>query len=73
MVASGQSRISARLAEACNIALRQGTIERRGEFLWKAGRSCVAHSRSGTRIPADRVAPEEFEAAIRLVLARQGA
>jgi hypothetical protein len=63
------SRIAARIAEACTAAERDGRVQRRGDFLWSPSGRCVVRSRAGTRIPADRIAPEEYEAAVLAVLA----
>lgn len=63
------ARIEARIVEACQSAERNRAVERRGAFLWKPGRACVVRSRAGTRISADRIAPEEYRAAILAVLA----
>ena len=50
------------------LAERQHLIERRGAFLWNPGSEVVVRSRAGTRIPAERIAPEEYRAAVELVL-----
>ncbi|HEV2149975.1 MAG TPA: DUF3320 domain-containing protein, partial [Longimicrobiaceae bacterium] len=65
------ARIQAWIGEACSAAERARRVERRGEFFWSpaAGGTCVPRSRAGTRIPADRVAPEEYRAAVLAVLA----
>ena len=63
------TRIQARIAEACMLAERQRLVERRGEFVWHPGREAVVRSRAGTRMPAERIAPEEYRAAIMMVLA----
>ena len=62
------TRIQARIAEAFGLAERQHLMERRGDFLWNPGSEVVVRSRSGTRIPAERIAPEEYRAAVELVL-----
>lgn len=64
------ARIQAWIGEACAQAERARLVERRGEFFWSpaAGGACVPRSRAGTRIPADRVAPEEYRAALLAVL-----
>jgi very-short-patch-repair endonuclease len=62
------TRIQARIADAFALAERQHLIERRGEFLWNPGSEVVVRSRAGTRIPAERIAPEEYRAAVELVL-----
>jgi very-short-patch-repair endonuclease len=65
------SRIQALLADACAAAERGGMVERRGEFFWAPGQAAVLiRSRAGTRIPGDRIAPEEYRAAILAVLAQ---
>jgi very-short-patch-repair endonuclease len=62
------TRIQSRIVDACALAERQHLIERRGEFLWNPGHETTVRSRAGTRISAERIAPEEFHAAVRLVL-----
>jgi hypothetical protein len=63
------SRIQARIGEACRSAERDGIVRRRGAFVWGRSDEVVVRSRAGTRIPAERIAPEEYTAAVRLVLA----
>ena len=63
------SRIQARIREAAQAAERDRRVRRRGEFLWNSGERCVVRSRAGTKIPADRIAPEEYQAAVLAVLA----
>ena len=62
------TRIQSRIIDACTLAERQRVIERRGEFLWNPGHDAVARSRAGTRSSAERIAPEEYRAAVMLVL-----
>ena len=62
------TRIQARIVEACALAERQHLVERRGDFVWHPGRPAVARSRAGTRMPAERIAPEEYRAAVMMVL-----
>lgn len=66
------SRIQARIREAAAAAERDGLVERRSEFYWtpSAGEACPVRSRAGTGIPADRIAPEEYRAAVLAVLSR---
>jgi very-short-patch-repair endonuclease len=65
------SRIQAAIAAAAEAAERGGLVERRGDFFWRPGVTEVApRTRVGTRIPGDRIAPEEYRATIRAVLAR---
>ena len=62
------TRIQTRITEAFVLAERQRLVERRGDFLWNPGSEVVVRSRAGTRIPAERIAPEEYRAAVELVL-----
>jgi very-short-patch-repair endonuclease len=62
------SRIRARIREACSAANRSQVIQSRGEFYWNASGSCHVRTRAGTRIPAERVAPEEYQQAVLAVL-----
>ncbi len=62
------SRVQARIQEACEAAERGGALQRRGDFYWSPEGTCRLRSRSGTRIPANRIAPEEHEAAVLAVL-----
>ena len=62
------TRIHARIVDAFALAERQQLVERRGDFLWSPGSEVVVRSRAGTRIPAERIAPEEYRAAVELVL-----
>lgn len=63
------TRIRAHMLAACRDAEQRGSLEIRGEFLWKPGTSCAPRDRSGTGIAADRIAPEEYDAAMVAVLA----
>jgi len=63
------SRIQARIQDVASQLIGKRTVRRRGEFFWGTRDSCPVRSRAQTRIPADRIAPEEFEQAILLVLA----
>jgi very-short-patch-repair endonuclease len=63
------SRIQARILDAASRLVGKGTVRRRGDFFWGAGDSCPVRSRAQTKIPADRIAPEEFEQAVLTVLA----
>jgi very-short-patch-repair endonuclease len=66
------SRIQGWITEACEAAERARLVERRGDFFWNpaATGECAIRSRAGTRIPGDRIAPEEYRAAVLAVLAR---
>jgi very-short-patch-repair endonuclease len=66
------TRIQARIIEACLLAERQRLVERRGEFLWNPGQDLVVRSRSGTRMSAEHIAPEEYRAAVMMVLEAGG-
>jgi len=63
------TRIQARIVDACALAERQHLIERRGDFMWHPGQDAVVRSRAGTRVSAERIAPEEYRAAVMMVLA----
>lgn len=65
-------RIQSRIIEACGVAETCESIQRRGEFYWKIGSrgKCKVRSRAGMRIPANRIAPEEYREAILRVLAK---
>lgn len=62
------ARIRAHVLAAARASVARGHVETRGDFLWTPGAGCVARDRSGTGIGADRIAPEEYEAAVRVVL-----
>lgn len=63
-------RIQSRIMEACRSAQNRGVIQRRGEFYWSISTpdTVPVRSRFGTKIPANRVAPEEYREAITLIL-----
>jgi len=63
------TRIQARVLDVCRAAERDGVVARRGSFLWRCDGRVAPRSRMGTRIAADRIAPEEYQAAVRAVLA----
>ncbi|GLC25155.1 DUF3320 domain-containing protein [Roseisolibacter agri] len=65
------SRITARILAACRAAEQAGLVRRRGAFLWDpahADERVPVRSRAEVRMPADRIAPEEYASAIRAVL-----
>ena len=63
------SRIQSRIHDVASRPVAKGTVRRRGDFFWGNTDSCPVRSRTQTRIPTDRIAPEEFEQAILAVLA----
>ena len=63
------SRIQARIHDVASRLVSKRTLRRRGDFFWGASDECPARSRAQMKIPADRIAPEEFEQAILSVLA----
>jgi hypothetical protein len=63
------ARIQARIAEACQAAVRDGAVVRRASFLWSPGAVARPRSRSTVRMAADRIAAEEYAATVRAVLA----
>jgi very-short-patch-repair endonuclease len=66
------SRIQERIRQACESAEGGGGVRLRGDFYWSvsSGDKCTVRSRAGTRIPGDRIAPEEYCEAILEVLAK---
>jgi very-short-patch-repair endonuclease len=62
------SRIRARVLEVCAAAARQRLLVQRGEFVLRTDGAVVVRSRANTHIPAEHVAPEEYRAAILLIL-----
>lgn len=66
------SRIQARILHACDSTEGGGVVHRRGDFYWSLSSpvKCTVRSRAGTRIPGDRIAPEEYCEAILAVLGK---
>jgi hypothetical protein len=62
------ARIASRIRGAMRTAEQGGLIKKRGDFFWNWEGKCIVRSRSGTRIPGDRIAPEEYETAVLQVL-----
>jgi very-short-patch-repair endonuclease len=62
------SRITSRIAEIVQLLRQANRLELRGEFVWKPNGEFQLRSRSGTQIPAERIAPEEVQEAILQVL-----
>jgi very-short-patch-repair endonuclease len=66
----GGAKIRDHVLRACRTAEQSRKVERRGPFLWLAGSACVGRSRHGNApTQAALIAPEEYEAIIRHVLA----
>jgi very-short-patch-repair endonuclease len=63
------SRVQATIRSAIADAVRERRIERRGPFYWRSGGELRVRSRADTGIPGDRIAPEEYVEAVKLVLA----
>jgi very-short-patch-repair endonuclease len=61
-------RIEARLRQVLAGLAASGTVVREGEFANIPGRPIHPRSRTGTRIPAERIAPSEYRAAVLAVL-----
>jgi very-short-patch-repair endonuclease len=62
-------RMMQRVREVAEALAKRGRVEVRGEFVHAAGAAEVpVRTRAGTRIPAERIAPEEFRAAVLRVL-----
>ena len=67
------SRIEARIAQAMDAAQAQGILARRGEFVWGPEGTVAVRSRRDTKIPAERIAPEEYrKAAVQVLRAHPG-
>ncbi|HEX2078650.1 MAG TPA: DUF3320 domain-containing protein [Longimicrobium sp.] len=66
------SRISARIGYAIVAAAAQGILERRGDFVYAPDRAVTVRSRRDTKIPAERIAPEEYREAALAVLRTRG-
>jgi very-short-patch-repair endonuclease len=66
------ARISARITDACKAAAKSGSLELAGEFACKPGALVGVRCRTGTRIPADRVSPDEYQETIRIILRAAG-
>lgn len=62
------SNIAARIAEITQLLQQANRVSVRGDFVWKPNGEMTVRSRNNTNIPAERIAPEEIEAAILLVL-----
>jgi hypothetical protein len=64
-------RMKAYVVACADAAARAGKLERRGEFVHAAGgdQKVRVRSRSGTGIPSERIAPEEYRAAVLMILA----
>lgn len=63
-------RIVDRIILTCRALESSGSIERKGEFYRNPGSACEVRTRTGTRIPPERIAPEEYEGALLMVLAK---
>jgi very-short-patch-repair endonuclease len=66
------SRITTRIAHAVDAAAAQGILVRRGDFVHAPGGAVAVRSRRDTRIPAERIAPEEYREAVLAVLRARG-
>jgi very-short-patch-repair endonuclease len=62
------SRIRGRIEGLVNAAAQRGLLMERGSFVWRPDGAIQVRSRSGTRIPPERVAPEEYREATLLAL-----
>ncbi|HEX2211834.1 MAG TPA: DUF3320 domain-containing protein, partial [Longimicrobium sp.] len=67
------SRITARIAHALDAAAAQQILTRRGHFVHAPDGAVTVRSRRDTKIPAERIPPEEYrEAALAVLRARGG-
>lgn len=62
------SRIRRRLESACKAAVRSHLVRKRGHFFWGVTEEASPRSRAGMRMAAERIAPEEYRAAVLAVL-----
>jgi len=67
------SRITARIMHAIDAAAAQGILVRRGEFVYAPDGAVAVRSRRDTKIPAERIPPEEYREAALTVLRARGA
>lgn len=63
-------RIVERIDYSCSSLETAGSIVRRGDFYYQSDTDARPRSRAGARIPPERIAPEEYEAAILSVLSQ---
>lgn len=66
------SRIEAAIRGACRQAEQAGTLKVRGQFVWAPSGPPTVRSRSGARVAANRIPPEEYREAVLLVLRASG-
>jgi very-short-patch-repair endonuclease len=66
------SRITARIAHALDAAAAQGILVRRGGFVHAPDGAVTVRSRRDTKIPAERIAPEEYREAALAALRVRG-
>ena len=62
------SRIRARVLDGCAAAGRESLLIQRGDFVYRPDGAVTVRSRANTRIPAEHVAPDEYRAAVQLIL-----
>ena len=62
------SRIQARLDDAITQAQRAALLTVRGDFVYRPNQPIGVRSRNGTKIPPERVAPEEYREAVLTIL-----
>ncbi len=62
------SNITARIAEISQMMHQANRLQLHGDFVWKSEGIIMVRSRNNTNIPAERIAPEEIQEAISLVL-----
>ena len=63
------ARIEKRIEAAAKRVEKAGLMRRRGDFLWSGTNRVTVRSRAGLNTQPDRIAPEEYDQAIRLILA----
>ena len=60
--------IVARINYCLNLLEKNEVVFRKDEYIWKPNNEPVVRSRNGTNIPAERIAPEEIQEAVLMVL-----
>ncbi|HEX5727283.1 MAG TPA: DUF3320 domain-containing protein [Longimicrobiaceae bacterium] len=71
-LARAGSRVAARIRHVLDVARQAGRVQLRGEFVWSPQGTFAVRSRAGTRIPAERIPPEEYREAVLMVLRETG-
>jgi very-short-patch-repair endonuclease len=62
------AKIARRIESMADVAVVSKRVLRNGDFWWRLDSQCRIRSRTETKTPADRIAPQEYEMIIRRVL-----